>query len=126
MPTPVVYVWESYPEYHAAQQFSRCLGRILASLPKRLGRKLARPMVQAAILIAHGIAGAHAEVDDDASYTLAVREEMRTCGLQALAACRSTLITMKDERTGDRANVLAALELLERVEHGMRERPLPT
>lgn len=125
MPIPVVYVWESYPEYHAAQQFSRCLGRILASLPKRLRLKLARPMTQAAILIAHGIAGAHAEVDD-ASYTQAVRAEMRTCGLKALGACRTTLVTMKEERTGDRANVLAALELLERIEHGMRERPLPS
>ena len=126
MPTPVVYVWESYPEYRAAQQFSRCLGRIFASLPKQLRLKLQRPMTQAAILIAHGIAGAHAEVDDDAAYTHAVREEMRTCGLQALGACRATLVTMKEERTGDRANVLAALELLERIEHGMKERPLPS
>jgi len=120
-----VYVWESYPEYITTQQYSRCLGRVLVTLPLGTGRKYGRSLIRGAILIAQGIAGAHAETPDDQPIPQSDREQFRKAGLEMIARSRSMLITIRAGGHGDRANVLAALELLERVEAGLLERALP-
>jgi hypothetical protein len=104
-----IYVWETYPEYIATQQYSRCLGRVLVT----------------AILIAQGIAGAHAEDGNDEPMPLEDRAQFREAGLAMIAMSREALELFRANRHGDAASVTAALELLERAEHGLRTRPLP-
>jgi hypothetical protein len=121
----VVSPWESFPESLAAPQSARCLGRILASLPRRLNRLVVLSLAEAAILIAHGIAGAHADVRPGNPQCHREREELRETGLCAIAASRKLLQVLEKDRIVSRSNVAAALELLERVQYGLASRPLP-
>jgi hypothetical protein len=125
MSTGRMYVWESYPEYVALQQFNRCLGRILTSLPRRHQRRSGRILFPAAVFMAQGIAGAHAELGPGEELPLADREQFRTIGLESLTVSRDRLLRLKKRSLGSQPDVLAALELLERVESGLRTRPLP-
>jgi hypothetical protein len=125
MSTDRMYVWESYPEYMALQQFSRCLGRILSSLPRRHQRRSARVLFPAAVFMAQGIAGAHAELRPGEDMPLAEREQFRSMGLESLTASRARLLGLKARSLGSQPDLLVALELLERVESGLRTRPLP-
>jgi hypothetical protein len=125
MSTDRMYAWESYPEYVALQQFSRCLGRILSSLPRRHQRRSGRILLPAAVFMGQGIAGAHAELAPGEDMPLADREHFRTIGLESLLVTRDRLTRLKERKLGSRGDVLAALELLERVEAGLRSRPLP-
>lgn len=119
-----VCVWEHYAEYRAAQQYGRCLERILASLPVDLQLKLTRPFERGAVLMARGIAGAHAEARAGV-VSRAQREAFRQGGLESVAVSRDGLRMLREEGLGDRANMAAAFELLDRVEEGLRRRPLP-
>jgi hypothetical protein len=125
MSTDRMYAWESYPEYMALQQFSRCLGRILSSLPRRHQRRSARILFPAAVFMAQGIAGAHAELTPGEEMPLAEREQFRSMGLESLTASRARLLGLKARSLGSQPDLLVALELLERVESGLRTRPLP-
>jgi hypothetical protein len=125
MSTDRMYAWESYPEYMALQQFSRCLGRILSSLPQRHQRRSARILFPAAVFMAQGIAGAHAELRPGEQMPLAEREQFRSIGLESLTVSRARLLRLKSRSLGSRPDLLVALELLERVESGLRTRPLP-
>jgi hypothetical protein len=125
MSTDRMYAWESYPEYMALQQFSRCLGRILSSLPRRHQRRSARILFPAAVFMAQGIAGAHAELRPGEEMPLAEREQFRSMGLESLTASRARLLRLKSRSLGSQPDLLVALELLERVESGLRTRPLP-
>jgi hypothetical protein len=116
--------WESYPEHTALQQYSRCLGRVVASLPKRLQRIMTKPLVQAASLSGIGLAGAFAERSPGESKR-AEREEFLQLALTSIEHSRKGLLLLKEARKGDAAGLTAALELLERVEAGLRTRPLP-
>jgi hypothetical protein len=125
MSTSETYAWESYPEYVALQQFSRCLGRILASLPGRQRRRDGGILVPAAVFMAQGIAGAHADSGPDEVVRVEDREEFRQIGLESAKLSRDLLVRIKTRRRVSRPDVLAALELLERVESGLSTRPIP-
>jgi hypothetical protein len=125
MRTDRMYTWESYPEYIALQQFSRCLGRILCSLPRRHQRRSGRILLPAAVFMAQGIAGAHAELRPGEEMALSEREQFRSIGLESLDASRERLLRLRSRSLGSQADLLVALELLERVEAGLRTRPLP-
>lgn len=125
MSTERMYAWESYPEYVALQQFSRCLGRILASLPRRHQRRSGRVLLPAAVFMGQGIAGAHAELAPGEDIPLEDRERFQAIGLESLLVTRERLLRLKNRSLGSQADLLAALELLERVEAGLRSRPLP-
>jgi hypothetical protein len=120
-----LYAWERYPEYLALNQYSRCLGRLLVTLPRRVERRVARTLIRGAILIGEGIVGAHASVPAEASLSREERKAFRDAGLESIAASRDGLRLLKEERLGSQPDLLAALELLERVESGLRTRPLP-
>lgn len=122
---PVVYRWESYPEYVACLQYSRCLGRIFGSLPRRTLRQAMPKLTRAAVLIANGIAGAHAEIDSGEGMPRTERERFRNIGLGSIVVSRDGLRALRDQGVGSRADLAAAFELLERVEVGLRTRPLP-
>jgi hypothetical protein len=125
MSTDRMYAWERYPEYVALQQFSRCLGRILSSLPRRHQRRSGRILFPAAVFMAQGIAGAHAELRPGEEMPLAEREQFRSIGLESLTVSRERLLRLKSRSLGSQPELLVALELLERVESGLRTRPLP-
>jgi hypothetical protein len=118
------YAWERYPENIALQQYSRCLGRVVASLPRRLRRIMTKPLIQAATLSGIGLAGAHAELKPGES-SRAEREEFLQLAFTSIEHSRKGLLLLKEARKGDAAGLTAALELLERVEAGLRARPLP-
>lgn len=119
----VVYAWERLPEYRSTQQLGRTVGRILMSLPRRLRRPLGRTLIRAPILVARGIAGANAELPPDHDLTWAERETFRTGALEALSILRDAFRLLRSERLGSQADVLVALELLERIEQGLTRRP---
>lgn len=119
------YDWELLPEYVTAQQYARCLGRILASLPVQVRRRVSRPLVGSATLIAQGIAGANAEAPPEAPLSVEDREVFRRTALRAVRLCRTGLGLLRDEGVGSRPDLLVALELLERIEGSVGGRRLP-
>ena len=125
MDPKIRYDWELLPEYVTAQQFARCLGRILMSLPLRVRCKVTRPLVGSATLIAQGIAGANAEAPADAPLSAEDREVFRRTAIQAVRICRTGLGLLREEGLGSRPDHLVAVELLERIERSVQERALP-
>ena len=117
------YRWERYAEYQALQQYSRCLGAALASMPTRLGRKAAKPLIRASVMMGTLMTFAHAEEDPAHPIRLAARRECRDTALQCVELSREGLLALKE--LASTPHVTAALELLERIESGLRERPLP-
>ncbi len=120
-----LYRWENYPEYEAAMQYGRCLGRILSSMQRNERKQARKPLVMRAIGMANGIAGAHAEVGSDQPLPREDREAFRSVGLKAVAATRDCLLDVRRRAAANAADLAAAIELLERVEEGLRNRPLP-
>jgi hypothetical protein len=112
--------WETLPEYIATQQYSRCLGRICASLPWWVRRRSMGPMTRAAIGIATGIVGFNADLPPDERLTRAEREAFRRFALAALDESRAGLAELARVRKVSRPDLTAALELLERIEAGVR------
>jgi hypothetical protein len=125
MEPDIIYSWERLPEYVATQQYSRCLGRILRSLPWWVRRRAVRPMTGAAVLIAQGIAGLNADVPPSETLSAREREEFRARALVGIRASREGLEALADVRRASRPDLLAARELLERIEAGVRDAEVP-
>jgi len=120
------YAWESYGEYVALQQFSRCLGAVLASAPKKLARRASRPLIRTATRTSVMFSVAHAEEPPDprnARLPHDVRVQARQLALDGADVLRQLLMTLEGQVSAP--HYTAALELLERFEQGVRERPLP-
>lgn len=111
-----VYSWERLPEYIATQEYSRCLGRVLASLPRRAARKFTDPLTLAAIQLAGGIVACHADLPPDVELSSEERAEFRRKGLRGLRESRRRLRKFRRRRLGDQAELERALSLLDRVE----------
>lgn len=125
MDQEAVYRWETLPEYVATQQYSRCLGRIFRSLPRRVRGKVLEPMTGAAILMSQGIAGFNAEVPPSERMTAGEREAFRRRALMGIRWSRRGLALLKDVRRVSRPDLTAAGELLERIESGVRSAEAP-
>lgn len=115
----ILYSWERRPEYVATQQYSRCLGRIFSSLPRRVRRRVTRPMTGAAVLIAQGIAGFNAELPPSEHFSARDREAFRRQALEGVRASRAGLESLRNVRRVSRADLTAAEELIERIEEGV-------
>ena len=120
-----IYSWERLPEYVATQQYSRCLGRIFRSLPRRIRRKVIRPLTGAAVLIGQGIAGFNAEVPPSEVLSAREREAFRDRALAGIEASREGLRTLEGVRRVSRPDLLVAGELLERIEGSLRTAQAP-
>ena len=121
----VVYRWENLPEYRCTQQLGRCIGRILVTLPRRYRPELGRVLIRGSIHIAQGIAGANAEMPPDDDLSQDDREKFRLGCLLSIAICRDALRLLLSQKAGSIPDLLVALELLERIDAGVRQRPLP-
>ncbi|MBR9988613.1 MAG: hypothetical protein KFH98_02600 [Gemmatimonadetes bacterium] len=126
MGTPdITYTWEDLPEYRCTQQLGRCVGRIVVSMPPRYRLKLGRMLIRGSVLIAQGIAGANADMPPDDELSPAEREAFRNGCLGSVEVCRDALRLMRSQRIGSVPDILVALELLDRIEAGVRRRVLP-
>jgi hypothetical protein len=120
----VVYTWEQLPEYRYTQRFAYSLGRVLASLRPRWRRRVEGGMSRAAVLISRGIVLANADIaagEEDLSP--AERRLARESALEAVEISREGLTLLRSARLGSRPDIMVALELLERIEEGIRQRP---
>lgn len=120
-----IYAWESLPEYLATQQYSRCLGRLFRSLPRRVRRRVVRPMTGAAVLIAQGIAGFNADLPPSELLSAREREAFRARALTGIRASREGLEALARVRRVSRPDLLVADELLERIEGSLRTAEAP-
>ena len=115
----IEYSWERLPEYQATQEYSRCLGRILASLPTRTARKAIGPLTTAALMLGAGIAGCNADVPPGEEMPPEERAEFRRQALDALRESRRRLRRFRDRRKGDQRELRRALDLLDQAEMWM-------
>lgn len=120
MHEPETYSWELLPEYIAAMQYSRCVGRILRSLPRRVRKRWAEPLTCGAIVMAGAIVVLNADLPPEERLPVHEQERFRANSLVALRWSRRALRVLGRARRVDRAQLLAASELLERVEAGVR------
>jgi hypothetical protein len=123
-PMDMEYSWERLPEYEATQTYSKCLGRIIASLPRRVARKVVRPLTLDAIRLATGIAGCNADVPPGGEeLTVEERVMFRDQALEGLRASRRRMEKLLHRRVGDTAEVRTALHLLDRIENWINAGP---
>lgn len=120
MREPDTYTWEALPEYIATMQYSRCLGRILRSLPRRVRKRWTEPLTCAAVVMGRGIVVLNADLPPGDRPSIEDQEMFRHSSLVALRWSRRALRVLRRARRVDRGQILAAAELLERVEAGVR------
>jgi hypothetical protein len=115
------YSWEALPEYRWAQRYGYSVGRVLASVPPRWRARCTDLLGRAAALISTGIALANAEPGPgDAAVPDGERLQMLELGLDMLAMSRDLLRKLRRLPDASAADIMVALELLERVESGMQ------
>jgi hypothetical protein len=119
MDDDTIYSWESLPEYVATQEYSRCLGRILASLPPLLARRATNPLTLAAIWLGAGIAAVNADLPPGEELPPDERARFRARSLDGLRTSRRRLRRLHRWRLGDRQEIRRALDLLDQVEQWM-------
>lgn len=110
------YSWERLPEVLASQEYSRCLGRIFASLPERIARKSVGPLTTAAVQMGASIVGCNLDTPPGEDLSPEERAEFRRDALEALEASREWIQRLRKRRHGDQDEVRRALELLDRTE----------
>jgi hypothetical protein len=122
MRADVRYEWESLPEYIATQEYSRCLGRIIKSLPRR-ARLAVPPLTLAAVRLGTGIAGCNAEMPPGQELSPEERASFRSQSMEGLETSRRRIRRLQRRRLGDRAEIRHALELLDRIERWIQAGP---
>lgn len=119
-----IYSWERLPEYVATQEYSRCLGRVLASLPPLLARRATTPLTMAAVWLGAGIAASNADLPPGEDLPPEERARFRAHSLRGLRTSRRRLRRLQRWRLGDRNEIRRALDLLDQVESWIKAAPL--
>lgn len=114
------YSWERLPEVIASQEYGRCVGRVLASLPRRLARRSIRPLTSAAVRLGAGIVGCNLDVPPGHELSAEERAEFWQQATEALDESRRLMEALRRRGKGDQDEVLRALEALDRTEMWMR------
>ncbi len=125
MRVPAQFEWEIQPEYLSLQQLSHLIGGILAGLPRRQSRRAEAVLVPATFVMARAIVGTRAEIPPPGTVPIHEREAYRSSGLRAVSMAGSALRRLKARPRGPRAELTAAIEVLERIEAGLRYGPMP-
>ena len=116
----IEYSWERLPEVIASQEYSRCLGRIFASLPERVARTSIHPLTAAAVRLGTGIVACNLDVPPgEEDLPPEEQAEFRRDALEALHESRRRIQRFRKRRQGDQEEVTRALELLDRTEMWM-------
>lgn len=118
----VVYAWENLPEYRATQQLGRVVGRILMSLPRRERRTIGKTLVRLPVLIGQGIVGANAELPPDQEIGVEQRDMYRHSAVAGVHLLRDLFRVLRVERIGSVPDLLAGIELLDRIGEGIAAR----
>lgn len=117
---PATHRFESLPEFLATRTYVRCLDRLFQTLPPDVQRRLFAPMVSAAVGIGSGIACLHGDPEPPRRYSVAEREESRQQALAGVRVSRERLDEVAGVPGADRAELLVARELLNRIEGSLR------
>lgn len=112
--------WEQLPEVVTNRQYVRCLDRLVQSLPESARVRLFRPLVSAAVSTGAGAACFHAALLNGSTPTPEERESHRQRALKGIRASRKGLRRIGRIRGADRAELLVAGELLDRIEEMLR------
>lgn len=125
MPQNAANSWETLPEFIASRTFVRCVDRLFQSLPPEVQWKMFQPMLSATVSISAGIACFHGEPVPPRRYDRREREESRERALDAIRAAREGLDKIERVPTANRAELMVARELLERIEGSVRDAVAP-
>ena len=108
------------PELVTNRQYIRCMDRLFASLPEQDQRRLARPMVLAAVSTGSGAACFRAALLNGSPPTAEERDGHRQRALEGIRASRDLLEEVRGLPGADPAELLVAGELLDRIEQMLR------
>jgi hypothetical protein len=122
---PTTQRFEALPEFMATRTYVRCLDRLFQSLPPSVQRRLAAPVVLAAVRIGSGIACLHGDPEPPQRFSAEEREESRQRALAGLRSSREQLDEIAMVPGADGAELLVARELLDRIEGSVRAAVLP-
>ena len=116
----IEYSWERLPEVIASQEYSRCLGRVFASLPDRIARKTVGPLTRAAVRLGTGIVACNLDIPPgEEDLRPEEQAEFRRDAIEALHESRRRIQRLRKRRHGDPDELVRALELLDRTEMWM-------
>lgn len=112
--------WEALPEFRATRTYVRCVDRLFQSLPHRVRWRMLQPTLTAAVSIGTGIACFHGRYDLARRVTPDEREGHRQRALDGIRVSIEGLDEIATVRGADRAELLVARELLDRIEGSLR------
>jgi hypothetical protein len=119
-PEPTTSRYENLPEFIATGTYVRCLDRLFQSLPASAQLRWFTPVISAAVKIGTGIACIHADPEPPLRFTAADREASRRQVLAGIQSSRERLHEIERVPGADRAEILVARELLDRIEGSVR------
>lgn len=122
---PTTHGFEALPEFLATRTYVRCMDRLFQSLPPSVQRRLAEPVILAAVRIGSGIACLHGDPAPPRRVSTAEREESRRQALAGIRSSRAWLDEISRVPGADRAEVLVARDLLDRIEGSVNGAVLP-
>ncbi|MEX2284894.1 MAG: hypothetical protein WEE89_20575 [Gemmatimonadota bacterium] len=115
-----LYAFEKLDVYHATNQLARLVGAICASLPGKKDR-VARKMIRSNVILGMTIASGNAERPDHDLMSLDDRRHYLRMAQSTVRTMRRIFLDLKRDRLGSQSHISAALELLERIDHGLAE-----
>lgn len=117
--------FENLPEFLATSTYVRCVDRLFQSLPPSVQRQMLSPVIKAAVSIGSGIACFHGDPEPPRRFTAEDRKDARQRALDGIRASRDCLDEIARIPGADRAELMVARELLDRIEGSVRSAVLP-
>jgi hypothetical protein len=112
--------WNELPEFLAVRTYVRCLDRLLQSVSEGVQWRMYRPMLMAAVAMGSGIACFHGAHRPLLPVSARERDAHRERALRGVHDSRDGLDEIARDPTADRAELLVARELLDRIEGSVR------
>lgn len=113
---------EQLPELRLNLAYVRCLDRLFQTLPSDVQWRLFQPAIAAAVRTGAGIAVVFGErVPSEPPLTEEERVQGRAEAVEGIRASREVLAEIEASPGADRAELMVARELLERIEGSVRQ-----